>query len=41
MASGDVDRAARWWTEEVTVRRGLGAGLSAIDATRPSSSAHP
>lgn len=27
MAAGDVDRAARWWTEDVTIRRGLG-GLS-------------
>jgi uncharacterized RmlC-like cupin family protein/ketosteroid isomerase-like protein len=32
MAAGDVDRAARWWTEDVTIRRGLGAGLSGINA---------
>ncbi len=32
MAAGDVDRAARWWTEDVTIRRGLGAGVSGIEA---------
>ena len=32
MAAGDVDRAASWWTEDVTIRRGLGTGLSGIDA---------
>ena len=32
MAAGDVDLAARWWTEDVTIRRGLGAGLSGIEA---------
>ena len=32
MAAGDVDRAARWWTEDVTIRRGLGTGLSGIEA---------
>jgi len=32
MAAGDVDRAAAWWTSDVTIRRGLGTGLSGIDA---------
>lgn len=32
MAAGDVDLAAHWWTEDVTIRRGLGAGLSGIEA---------
>lgn len=32
MAAGDVDRAATFWTADVTIRRGLGAGLSGIDA---------
>jgi ketosteroid isomerase-like protein len=32
MAAGDVDRAARWWTEDVTIRRGLGTGVSGIEA---------
>jgi ketosteroid isomerase-like protein len=34
MAAGDVDLAARWWTEDVTIRRGLGAGVSGIEAYR-------
>ena len=32
MAAGDVDRVARWWTDDVTIRRGLGTGLSGIEA---------
>lgn len=32
MAAGDVDRATTWWTSDVTLRRGLGPGLSGIDA---------
>ena len=32
MAIGDVDRAARWWTEDVTIRRGLGTPVSGIEA---------
>ena len=32
MAAGDVDRAASWWTADVTIRRGLGVGLSGVDA---------
>ena len=32
MAAGDVERTARWWTDDVTIRRGLGAGLSGIEA---------
>ena len=32
MAAGDVDRTARWWTEDVTIRRGLGTGLSGVEA---------
>jgi ketosteroid isomerase-like protein len=32
MAAGDADRAASWWTADVTIRRGLGAGLSGVDA---------
>ncbi len=32
MAAGDVERTAHWWTEDVTIRRGLGAGLSGIEA---------
>ncbi|MEO8623174.1 MAG: cupin domain-containing protein [bacterium] len=32
MAAGDVERTAQWWTEDVTIRRGLGAGLSGIES---------
>lgn len=32
MAAGDVERAASWWTEDVTIRRGLGAGVSGVEA---------
>ncbi len=32
MAAGDVERAARWWTEDVTIRRGLGAGVNGVEA---------
>ena len=31
MAAGDVDRAATWWTDDVTIRRGLGAAVSGIE----------
>lgn len=32
MAAGDVDRTAAWWTDDVTIRRGLGTGLSGVEA---------
>jgi ketosteroid isomerase-like protein len=32
MAIGDVDRAATYWTEDVTMRRGLGASTIGKDA---------
>ena len=32
MAAGDVERTATWWTDDVTIRRGLGVGLSGIEA---------
>jgi len=32
MAAGDVERTAQLWTEDVTIRRGLGTGLSGIEA---------
>ncbi len=32
MAAGDAARAATFWTPDVTIRRGLGAGLSGIEA---------
>jgi ketosteroid isomerase-like protein len=31
MAAGDVDKAATWWTDDVTIRRGLGTGISGIE----------
>ncbi len=31
MAAGDVDKAATWWTDDVTIRRGLGIGVSGVD----------
>ena len=31
MAAGDVDRAATWWTDDVTIRRGLGTGVSGVE----------
>ncbi|MDB4888956.1 MAG: hypothetical protein JWL61_811 [Gemmatimonadetes bacterium] len=31
MAAGDVDRAATWWTEDVTIRRGLGTGIGGVE----------
>jgi ketosteroid isomerase-like protein len=34
IAAGDVDRAAAFWTEDVTVRRALGQPLSGRDAAR-------
>jgi ketosteroid isomerase-like protein len=34
IASGDLDRAAMFWTEDVTVRRALGQSLSGRDAAR-------
>jgi ketosteroid isomerase-like protein len=34
IASGDLDRAASFWTEDVTVRRALGQPLSGRDAAR-------
>ena len=34
IASGDLDRAARFWTEDVTVRRALGQALSGREAAR-------
>lgn len=32
MAVGDVDRAATWWTDDVAIRRGLGAPVNGIAA---------
>jgi ketosteroid isomerase-like protein len=32
MAAGDVERAATFWTSDVTIRRGLGTGVSGLDA---------
>ena len=34
IASGDLDRAASFWTEDVTVRRALGQPLNGRDAAR-------
>ncbi len=34
IASGDLDRAAMFWTEDVTVRRALGQSLSGSAAAR-------
>jgi ketosteroid isomerase-like protein len=34
MASGDLDQAASFWTEDVTVRRALGQPLSGREAAR-------
>jgi ketosteroid isomerase-like protein len=34
IASGNLDRAATFWTEDVTVRRALGQPLSGRDAAR-------
>lgn len=34
IASGDLDRAASFWTEDVTVRRALGQPLSGQEAAR-------
>jgi ketosteroid isomerase-like protein len=34
IASGDLDRAAMFWTEDVTVRRALGQPLSGREAAR-------
>ncbi len=34
IASGDLDRAASFWTEDVTVRRALGQPLSGREAAR-------
>jgi ketosteroid isomerase-like protein len=34
IAAGDLDRAATFWTEDVTVRRALGQPLSGRDAAR-------
>ena len=28
MAAGDAEKAATWWTDDVTIRRGLGTGVS-------------
>ena len=32
MAAGDVERAASWWTDDVAIRRGLGAPVNGIAA---------
>ena len=32
MTAGDADSAATWWTEDVTIRRGLGTGISGMEA---------
>lgn len=34
MASGDVERAASFWTDDVTLRRGLGASVIGKEAYR-------
>jgi ketosteroid isomerase-like protein len=34
IATGDLDRAATFWTEDVTVRRALGQALGGRDAAR-------
>jgi ketosteroid isomerase-like protein len=34
IAAGELDRAAEFWTEDVTVRRALGQALSGRDAAR-------
>ena len=34
IAAGDLDRAAAFWTEDVTVRRALGQPLTGRDAAR-------
>lgn len=34
MAAGDVERAAAFWTEDVTIRRALGTGLNGREAYR-------
>ena len=31
MAAGDADSAATWWTDDVTIRRGLGTGVTGIE----------
>jgi ketosteroid isomerase-like protein len=42
IAAGDLDRVASFWSEDVTVRRGLGASVSgrnaALEALRPPAS---
>jgi ketosteroid isomerase-like protein len=32
MARGDVERAASWWTDDVAIRRGLGAPVNGLAA---------
>ena len=32
MAKGDVERAATWWTDDVAIRRGLGAPVNGVAA---------
>ena len=32
MAAGDVERAATWWTDDVAIRRGLGAAVNGLAA---------
>ena len=41
IAAGDLDRAASFWTEDVTVRRALGQPLSGRDAARTALEAPP
>jgi ketosteroid isomerase-like protein len=41
IAAGDVDRAASFWTEDVTVRRALGQPLSGRAAARTALEAPP
>src|SRR3979490_1735186 len=41
IAAGDVDRAATFWTEDVTVRRALGQPLSGRGAARKALHAPP
>jgi ketosteroid isomerase-like protein len=41
IAAGDLDRAASFWTEDVTVRRALGQALNGRDAARKALEAPP
>ena len=34
MAAGDVERVATWWTDDIAIRRGLGAPVNGLAAYR-------